>query len=245
MIKTTTIDYAHGGIGLEAYVAWDESSAGARPAVLIAHMWAGRVEFCCQWARDMARAGYVGFALDLYGKGVIGSSIEENRRLMQPLIDDRGLLQERMNLAFETAAGLPQVDRTRIAAIGFCFGGLCVLDLARCNRELAAAVSFHGLLGAPDNLEPDRITARILVLHGDADPLVAAEEPDALRRELTQCEADWQFIHFGHAVHAFTNPQANDPDFGTVYDERTDRRARRYAAEFLDEVFAEVRDEAP
>lgn len=234
------IDHEHRGAQLEAFVAMPEGQVEPRPVVLVAHMWSGRVPFCDEQARAFARLGYVGFALDLYGKGVFGRNVAECSRLMQPFIDDRELLQSRLLAAVEVARGLPMVDAGRVAAVGYCFGGLCVLDLARVSSDVAGVVSFHGLLKPPDNLQADRISARVLVLHGHDDPLVTREEEAGLKEELTRAGADWQYISFGHAMHAFTNPNANDREMGTVYDATAAARAWRYATDFLAETFGGV-----
>jgi dienelactone hydrolase len=130
-IQTRQVEYKDGDILLEAYMAWDETSHDRRPGVLISHAWAGRTEFEEGKAEQLAELGYVGFALDLYGKGVKGSNPEQNSALMQPLLDDRVMLQRRMQLALEQIRKQKEVDDERVAAMGFCFGGLCVLDLAR------------------------------------------------------------------------------------------------------------------
>ncbi|HEX7380838.1 MAG TPA: dienelactone hydrolase family protein, partial [Nevskiaceae bacterium] len=148
-VQTRTVDYEDKGTALQGYLAWDDASRG-RPTILIAHQWDGRSPFVEERARTLAQAGYVAFALDMYGKGVLGKSPEENGRLMQPLLDDRRMLARRMQAGMHTAAAQPQVDAARMAAIGYCFGGLCALDLARSGAKLAGVASFHGLLGAPE-----------------------------------------------------------------------------------------------
>jgi dienelactone hydrolase len=230
------IEYAHDGVVLEAYMAWDESGTDARPGVLVSHAWGGRGDFECEKARKLATLGYVGFALDLYGKGVRGSGPDENRRLMQPLLEDRAKLQARMALALETLRAQPEVDAARTAAIGYCFGGLCVLDLARTGSDVNGVISTHGLFGAPDNTAGTRIGAKVLALHGHDDPMVPVDAVTALETELSEAGADWQIHVYGGCMHAFTNPQANDPDFGTVYNAGADRRAWAATVDFLEEV---------
>jgi dienelactone hydrolase len=222
---------------LEGYVAWDDEATRPAPAVMVAHAWGGQGELEQAKARALAELGYIGFALDMYGKGVRGSSREENARLIQPFLDDRPLLMRRVGAALAAVKVLPEVDRERVAAIGFCFGGLCVLDLARSGADLAGVVSFHGLLNPPPE-SGQRIRARVLVLHGHDDPMVPVEQVVALERELTEAGADWQVHAYGNTVHAFTNPQANDPDFGTVYDARADRRSWQSMRAFLEEIFS-------
>ncbi len=236
-IVTTTRDYQDDAVQLEAFIAYDDAVAGRRPAVLINHAWRGRDAFVEQKAVRMAELGYVGFALDMYGKGVLGNSVEENAALMQPFIDDRTMLQKRIFAALSVVKELPWVDSGKIAAIGFCFGGLCVLDLARTGADIQGVVSFHGLLGTPENLTGTRIAAKLLVLHGHDDPMVPPEQVSALQEELTAAGADWQVHVYGHTMHAFTNPVANDPDFGTVYQADAERRSWNSMTAFLQELF--------
>ncbi|SMF94674.1 Dienelactone hydrolase [Methylomagnum ishizawai] len=235
-IQTRTVDYTHADTALEGFFAYDNRRAQPLPAVLIAHAWAGREEFVCDKARKLAELGYAAFALDMYGKGVLGSGPEENAQLMQPFVQDRVLLQSRITAALDTLRLQPEVDARRIAAMGFCFGGLCVLDLARTGADLRGVVSFHGLFIPPGNTGNNKIKAKVLALHGFDDPMVKPEQMVALGHELTQAGADWQIHAYGHTVHAFTNPRANDPGFGTVYQETADRRSWESLKDFLAEV---------
>lgn len=236
-IITTTINYLDDEKPLEAFIAYDDSISGQRPAVLIGHAWAGRNGFVEEKAVKLAEMGYLGFALDMYGKDVLGGSIEENSRLMQPFIDDRAMLKKRILAALYAIRVLPWTDDKKIAAIGYCFGGLCVLDLARSGADIAGVVSFHGLLGAPDQAVREVIKAKLLVLHGHDDPMAPPEQVQALQNELTEAGADWQIYNYGHTLHAFTNPEANDPDFGTVYQPLSDARSWQSMSNFLDEIF--------
>ncbi len=236
-LQTREVEYFDGDTRLVGFLAWDDAASGVRPGVLVSHMWGGREAFVCDKAKAMVPLGYVGFALDLYGDARVGSGPEENARLMQPFLDDRSLLQRRMNLALETLEGQPMVDPQRVAAIGFCFGGLCVLDLARTSAGINGVVSFHGLLKPPGNTRGNRVSARILVIHGHDDPMVPVEDVVALEIELTEAGADWQVHVYGHTMHAFTNPEANDPGFGTVYNSIADRRSWIAMQNFLREIF--------
>lgn len=218
-------------------MAWDDSSRDSRPAVLISHAWAGRGELEEHRAEQLAELGYVGFALDMYGKGKRGASKEENAALMQPLIDDRTVLQRRMNLALDVCRKQKEVDANRVAAMGFCFGGLCALDLARTGAEVAGVASFHGLFSPPGNTDGNQISAKVLVLHGWDDPMAKPDQVLALAEELSAMGADWQIHAYGDTVHAFTNPAADDPDFGTVYDADADRRSWQSLQLFLAEIF--------
>ena len=237
-ITTRAIDYDHDGTALEGILAYDDAVSGPRPVILVSHAWAGRSDIEVDFAKRLAAMGYAGFALDLYGKGVLGTSNEENEKLMTPFVQDRAMLQARLMKAVDVARGAPEADADKTAAIGFCFGGLCVLDIARTGADLRGVASFHGLFGAPDNTAGKKITAKVIAFHGWDDPLVPPEQVTGLAAELTEASADWQIHAYGGAMHAFTNPQANDPDFGTVYSERATRRAWTALEDFLEECFA-------
>ena len=237
-IISNTVGYLDGDVLLEAFFAFDDSLTGRRPAVLINHTWAGRDDFVAEKAKKIAALGYVAFAVDMYGKGVLGTTAEENAKLMQPFMDDRHMLVKRMQAALYAVKLLPWVDDSKVAAMGFCFGGLCALDLARTGAYLKGVVSFHGLLGAPDNTEDNSIKAKVLVLHGHDDPMGPVEQVIAFEQEMTKAGVDWQFHTFGNTLHAFTNPVANNPDFGTVFQPDADRRSWLLMENFLTEIFA-------
>ena len=237
-IQTRTIDYQDGDVDLQGYLAWDDAVEGKRPGVMIAHAWAGRSDFENGKAEKLSKLGYVGFALDNFGKGILGRNTEENSALIQPFLDDRAMLQGRLQIALDVLKGLDEVDASRVAAIGFCFGGLCVLDLARTGTDLAGVVSFHGLFGSPGNTAGNKIKAKVLALHGWDDPMAPPDQVVSLAEELSSMGADWQLHGYGNTMHAFTNPQANDPDFGTVYNPDADRRSWNAMQNFLSEIFA-------
>lgn len=236
-IKTRKIEYRDGDTLLEGYMAWDESSSDKRPGVLVSHAWRGRSEFEENKAEQLAELGYVGFALDMYGQGVLGSSGEENAALMQPLLDDRPLLQSRIGLSLEVLRKQKEVDQARIAAMGYCFGGLCVLDLARSGADVLGVASFHGLFGSPENTSENKISAKVLALHGWDDPMVKPDQVTVLAEELTSMGADWQIHAYGNTLHAFTNPAANDAESGTVYNAQADNRSWQSMQLFLAEIF--------
>lgn len=238
MIKTQSQTYQESNTTLEAFIAYDDQSQNKKPAVLICHDWSGKNEFACKKAEKLAELGYVGFALDMFGKGKFGKTKEEKSALIQPLIQDRSLLQKRILAAFETVKKLPQVDTTRIGAIGFCFGGLCALDLARSGADVKGVVSFHGLLNAPENAAKHAIKAKVLALHGYNDPMVTPDQVNAFANEMTHAKVDWQLDMYGNTMHAFTNPDANDPGFGTVYNKQADARSWIAMREFFKEIFA-------
>jgi len=236
-MATELISYREGDDEFEGFVAYDESRSGKLPAVLISHAWAGQGEFEREKAQFLADLGYVGIALDNYGIGKRGTTKEANAALMQPLVEDRELLRRRMLAGLEAARGMERVDSERIGAMGFCFGGLCTLDLARSGAPLRGVVSFHGIL-LPSGLPPEPITSKVLALHGHDDPMVPPDQVAAFMAEMTAAGADWQVHQYGNTMHAFTNPVANDPDFGTVYEPKAERRSLESMRDFFDEVFA-------
>lgn len=238
-MKTDYIEYQDGETTLEGYFAWDESVSEPRPLVLVAHDWSGRRELVCDAAERMVELGYTGFALDLYGQGVFGKDGDTagNSALMSPFAEDRGLLRRRMLCALAAARELPQVDPGRVAAIGYCFGGMAVLELARAGADIEGVVSVHGLLGQ-GNVPNEAILAKVLCLHGHDDPMGPPEQVSALEIEMTNAKVDWQLHVFGGTKHAFTNPVANDQHLGTVYNGTADQRSRRIIADFLNELFA-------
>ena len=238
-IQTRLIDYLDGDTVLEGLLAWDDSIDGPRPGVLVSHAWGGRSPLEDAKARDVAELGYAAFALNLYGKGVLGSGPDENASLMQPFLDDRAMLQSRLILSLNAMREQPEVDEIRTAAIGFCFGGLCVLDIARSGEAIDGVVSFHGLFGTSGNTGDNSIKAKVLVLHGWDDPMATPEDVVALAAELTSMGADWQLHGYGNTMHAFTNPQADNPDFGTVYNAAADRRSWTAMQNFLAELWPE------
>ena len=231
-ITSKTIRHEQDGVTFEAYVAWDDIDATPRPTVLVAGTFMGRTGFEEEKARRLAALGYVGVAIDVYGVGHWPGDADQARAAMDALNADRALLRQRLLAAFDTARGVGgPADPTRVAAIGFCFGGKCALDLARSGADVAGVVSFHGLYDAPP-CASGPITAKILVLHGWDDPLDPPETVLGLAKELTEAGADWQVHAYGHTVHGFTNP-AREGMYSTIGDARSWRSMQN----FLDELF--------
>lgn len=230
------VEYQDNSVTLEGYLTFKNADQ-KKPAILVAHDWSGRNEFACKKAEQLAELGYVGFALDMFGKGKFGKEREEKVQLIAPFMENRGLLLQRITAALNIVKQQDMIDKTHIGAIGFCFGGLCVLDLARSGADIAGVVSFHGLLNAPEDLPNKKITAKILALHGYDDPMVTPEVVAKFQKELTSAKVDWQMDIYGNTMHAFTNPLANDPDFGTVYNKTAERRSWIAMKEFFVETF--------
>ena len=233
---TQYLDYFDGDTVLEAYVAYEETDV-QKPLVVIAHDWSGRRESACNAAERIAGMGYVGFALDMYGKGVFGSDgdTEGNAALMNPFASDRALLRQRVSAALVAGRNVPQVDPTRVAAMGYCFGGMCVLELARAGANLLGVISIHGILAASE-LANEAIRAKVLCLHGHDDPMVPPEQVLEFETEMTRAGVDWQLHCYGGTMHAFTHAGANNPEFGTVYNPVAEKRCYQSLTNFLAEI---------
>lgn len=233
-IKSEVIPYRDNGADLEAFVAFPEEKKC--PLVILCHAWKGRDEFICEKARSMSKLGYVGFALDMCGKGVLGKSKEENALLKKPFIQDRYLLISRVKKALEIASHLPCVDSQRIASIGFGFGGMCALDLARSGANLRGAVSVYGHFDPPPSELMRPIQSKILILHGYGDPVISQRELRDFEEEMNRAMVDWQVHTYGNAIHAFANPGANDPEAGILYNPVVANRAWITIQNFFAEV---------
>lgn len=234
-MQTETKSYRHNDCELEAYFAYNTDSDVQRPAILIVHDWSGRNEFAEEKARYLADCGYVAVAIDMYGKGKLGQTNDEKMALMGPVIEDRAFLQDRINAALKMVCEHKRVDKNRIGAMGFCFGGLCVLDLARSGANVKGVVSFHGLLNAPKH--PNQtITASVLALHGQDDPMATPDQARDFQAEMTQANVDWQMHIYGGTQHAFTNPNANDAELGTIYNAKAETRSLQAMLNFFDAI---------
>ena len=229
--------YTDGDQICEGHVALP-TGAGPHPAVLVAHNWAGQSAADNAIAEKLAAMGYVGVAIDVYGQGVRGDLHGDNSALMGVWMADRAALQRRLLAAVDAVAAHPAVDASRVAIIGYCFGGLCALDVARSGTPaVKGAVSFHGVY-APSGLAAEPIIAKVLVLHGWDDPMTPPDATVALARELSAAGADWQIHAYGATMHAFTFPDANNAAGGILYNADADRRSWRALSDFLAEVFS-------
>lgn len=233
-----TVDYRHGDAILEGYLAYDDASKEARPGVLVVHEWYGLNDYAKKRAEQLAQLGYVAFALDMYGKGVRATDNKEAGALAGKYKGDRPLMRERASAGLDVLKKHGMVDPKRVAAIGYCFGGTTVLELARAGADVAGVVSFHGGLDTPSPGTTPPIESKVLVLHGADDPLVPVTEIAAFQEEMRRAGADWQMIYYGGAVHSFSNPQAGaDPSKGVAYNESADRRSWQAMKLFFDEIF--------
>jgi dienelactone hydrolase len=236
---TKTVAYRQDSTIMRGFLAYDDALTGKRPGVLVVHEWWGLNDFAKERAEKLAGLGYVALAADIYGNGRTTTDREEAGKLAGALRGNPELLRARAQAALKVLAADPRVNPKRLAAIGFCFGGTTVLELAFSGADLAGVVSFHGGLPKtqPDDLQ--RIKAAILVLHGADDPQVAAADITAFERAMRQAGADWQMVLFGGAVHAFTNPASgNNKASGVAYDARAARRSWQYMQDFFRGIFA-------
>lgn len=236
-IAGETVLYEHDGTTLEGYMAWPEPLPDEPlGAVIVVHEWKGLDDYARMRADMLAELGYIAFAADIYGQGVRPQTTQEAGELAGKYRGDRPLLRGRMLAALDTLLAHPSVDPGRVAAIGYCFGGSAVLELARSGADVAGVVSFHGSLGTDMPAEPDSVQAQVLVLHGAADPHVPWEHVTTLAEELDGAGVDWQLVAYSGAMHSFTNPSSNNPEGGSMYDETADQRSWQDMLQFFAEL---------
>ena len=236
-IKTETVEYQQGDATLEGFHAYDDSIQGKRPAVLIVHQWKGLGAYEKKRAEMLAKLGYNVFAADIYGKGIRPASPKEAGALAGKYKSDRALLRERVKAGLAALRKNDMTDPKKVAAIGYCFGGTTVLELARSGADLSGVVSFHGGLSSPNPGDAKNIKAKVLVLHGADDPHVMPEVPD-FQEEMRKAGVDWEFVSYGGAVHSFTDWNAgNDNSKGAAYNEKADKRSWEAMKEFFAEIF--------
>jgi dienelactone hydrolase len=237
-IVSRPVEYKQGDTVLEGYSVYDDATPGKRPGVLVVHQWKGLGDYEKKRAEMLARMGYNVFAADIYGKGVRPQTPGEAGAQAGKYKSDRGLLRARVRAGFDVLAQHELTDPKRIAAIGYCFGGTTVLELARSGADIAGVVSFHGGLSSPTPADARNIKARVLALHGADDPNVPAKEVAGFEEEMRQAGVDWQLVAYGGAVHSFTDWGAgNDNSKGAAYNEKADRRSWEAMKQFFAELF--------
>jgi dienelactone hydrolase len=237
-IVTKTIEYKQGDTTLEGYVAYDNAAKGSRPGVLIVHQWKGLGPYEKMRAEMLAKMGYVAFACDIYGKGIRPASMQEAGAQAGKYKSDRALLRQRVQAGLDTLLKQEGVDKRRVAAIGYCFGGTTALELARSGADIAGVVSFHGGLSTPTPEDAKNIKAKVLACHGADDPNVPPAEVAAFEKEMRDAKADWQLIAYGNAVHSFTDKSAgNDNSKGAAYNENADHRSWQAMKDMFAEIF--------
>jgi dienelactone hydrolase len=236
-VQAKAVEYKQGDAILEGYLAWDDAIQGQRPGILVVHEWTGLGEYVQARARKLAEMGYIVFAIDMYGKGIRPKTPGEAAAQAGIYKKDRPLMRARAMAGLEALRMNPMCDPKRVAAIGYCFGGTCVLELARGGADLAGVVSFHGGLDTPTPADAKHIKCKVLVMHGGDDPHVPRKDVEAFEDEMRAGGVDWQLVVYGGAVHAFTNPDAgNDKSRGAAYDAQADRRSWEAMKVFFAEI---------
>jgi dienelactone hydrolase len=236
-IMSKPVEYKEGDTVLEGLSVYDDAVQGKRPAVLVVHQWKGLGDYEKKRAEMLAHLGYNVFVADIYGKGIRPQTPQAAAAEAGKYKNDRALLRARVLAGLEVLAKHDLTDPRRIAAIGYCFGGMGVLELARSGADIAAVVTFHGALSSPMPGDAKNIKAKVLALHGADDPNVPPKEVAAFEEEMRQGGVDWQLIAYGGAVHSFTDWNAgNDNSKGAAYNERADRRSWEAMKQFFAEV---------
>lgn len=232
------IEYKEGNTVLEGYLVYDDAKTGKMPGVVVVHAWKGLNDYVKGRAKQLAEMGYVALAADIYGKGVRPQTTEEAGALSGKYKSDVVLLRKRVQAALKTLKAQKNVDSSNTAAIGYCFGGTTVLELARSGADVKGVVSFHGGLATPNVKDARNIKAKLLVLHGAIDPYVKPEEVSAFQHEMNEAKVDYQFVSYSGAVHAFTEPEAGkNVKSGAAYDEKADKRSFEAMKDFFNEIF--------
>jgi dienelactone hydrolase len=225
-VKVQTVDYAQGNTALEGWLVYDDAKQGKRPGVIVFPAWNGPDEDAKTNAQNLAKLGYIAFVADVYGKGIRPADFKGAMAEATKYMKDRPLLRDRAKAAFDELRKNPLVNTSKIAAIGYCFGGAGALDLARSGAPLVDTVTFHGDIASPTPQDDNNIKGRVLVLHGAADPIIGQKDQDAFRKEMTDAHVHWEMILYGGAVHSFTQKDAgNDPSKGAAYDAYADKQS--------------------
>jgi dienelactone hydrolase len=242
-IKSETIKYEVAGQPFAGTLSYDDNIKGKRPALLVVHEWWGHNAYAKKRAEMLAKLGYTAFALDMYGTGKVASHPDDAKKFMEATLADMKVAEARFNAAFNILQQQPTVEASKIAAIGYCFGGGMVLHMAKVNPELVGVVSYHGALGISANTRPvsTPIKTKILVFNGAADPFVTKEQVDSFKQDMKTIDADYQFIDYPGVKHSFTNPDADALgkkfNMPLVYDEKADKDSWEKTQAFFKRIF--------
>lgn len=237
-VQSRVISFIHGDATIEGVVAWDDSIREPRPGVVIIHGGWGYSDNVRAQARRIAEAGYVGYAVDMYGMGPVDTHLEDDQGARALLNDNPVLRAVRFSLAVERLKAEPHVDPSRISAIGYCWGGEVILEMARAGAELDAVITFAGILSTSNPAPRGYVQPRVLVLHGDSDPFAPREQVEAFRQEMTAAGADFEIVVYEDVEHAFTQPYARDANMkGISYDVEADRASWAAMLQLLDDVY--------
>ena len=238
-IRSEVVKYSDGDTQMEGLIVYDSAKKGKLPGVVVVHDWMGRSDFSDGKAQELAKLGYIAISADIYGVGVRPKDATEAGKLAGKYKSDRTLLRSRAVAALTALKNHKQTDPNRLGAIGFCFGGTTILEMARAGLPLKGVVSFHGGLETPMPAKKDAVQAQVLVLHGADDPYVPGKEVAGFVDEMKAAGVHWSMTQYSGAVHSFTNPAAGtDPSKGAAYQEVAARRSWLAMKEFFAEVFA-------
>ena len=236
-----SIFYSVAGLSCRGALIWDESVRAPRPLLLMAPNWRGVIKPAIETGQMLANEGYVVFVADMFGEGNGPVGTEDPMEFLRPIMSDTPAMRRRINAALDTltreADRRANGDVTRRAAIGFCFGGLNVLDLARSGADVQAVVSMHGTLSTPQPAQKGEVKAKVLAIHGAADPIAPKAERDAFEAEMEAAGVRWALVTWGGVVHAFTDIGVNVPGVA-VYDEAVSRHGYAFAHSFIADAFA-------
>ena len=240
-IKTETVIYQDGDVKLEGFVAYDSKfENGEAPGVLVVHQWMGLTDYEKRRCKELAELGYVAFALDIYGQGVRPDNPGDAGKEATIYKKDRELYRKRLNLGLAQLKARANVVKDDCGAIGYCFGGTGVLELARSGADVKGVVSFHGGLDSPSPADGKNIKCEILVCHGEDDPFVPAADIAAFKKELDDADVKYEMIVYPDAVHSFTQPMAgNDNSKGAAYNAKADKESWQAMKNFFTTLLPE------
>ena len=236
-LKTLPVEYRQGDTLLEGYWAYDDAFKGKRPGIIVVHEWMGLNNYAKRRADMLAQLGYIAFAADIYGKGIRPQTVADAGAMAGKFKADRVLLRARVKVALDVLKALPNVDESRLAAIGYCFGGTTVLELGRSGADIKGIVSFHGGLSSPAPQDARNIKAKVLALHGAEDPFVKADEVAAFEKEMTDAKVNYRLVKYPGAMHGFTNPDNKGVPQGALYNEAADKASWIEMQKFFKEIF--------
>jgi dienelactone hydrolase len=237
-LRTEHVDYKDGDVPLEGYLAYDDTIKGKRPGVIVVHEWWGLNKYIERRTEELAKLGYIAFAIDMYGKGIRADNPQKAGELSGIYTKNRGLMRSRATVGLEVLRKHALTDASHMAAIGYCFGGTTALELARSGAPLSGVASFHGGLDTPNPTEARNIRGSVLVLQGGDDPFNPREKVEAFQEEMRNANVDWQMNIYGGAQHSFTNPDADKYGIkGVAYNKKADERSWEAIKIFFKEIF--------
>ena len=238
-VVTEEVPYEHEGVKLVGFLAYDDALKEKKPAVLLVHEWWGLNEYAKNRARQLAEKGYAAFALDMYGEGKVTTHPQQASEWSRAITGNVNLWRQRADAGLEVLRKDPRVDPGRIAAIGYCFGGATVQQMAYAGAGLKGVVSFHGSLLPVQEDQVKQVKAKILILHGAADPLIKEEQIQTYVSAMEASGLDWQMVFYGGAKHSFTNPDADKVGMDALgYDPSADARSWAHMKVFFEEIFS-------